>query len=169
MNVYEIWNKISSHQVTGLMYHFQFADMLYFLGFDNLGKDQECHYHKESKVIRENHHFVMKHHNKIITSVHIESVELIPSSWSRYTTIDVDKNTRKTQIMNIFNSWLDWEIHTKEFYTDMYNKAKEQHAIADACRIKEMILDVEDELVYIRKCIHKMQMHDYSVEAILSL
>ena len=169
MNMYEVWSKISSHQITGLMYHFQFADMFYFLGFNKLGKDQECHYHEESESLRKNHCFVLKHHNKVITVGHAAGVELIPSTWSKHTMDDVDKNTRKNHVTSIFDSWLAWELKTKEFYGEMYNTAMEQHAYVDACRIKEMILDVEDELVHIHECINKLKMHEYSLEAMLSL
>ena len=169
MPMHEIWGKICSHQVTGLMYHFQFADMFYFLGLENLGKEQECHYREESDSLRKNHCFVLKHHNKIAIHRHAEGVDLIPSAWAKYNMGDVDKSTRKNQVMTIFETWMRWETQTKELYTEMYNKAKEKHATVDACRIKEMILDVEDELVRISSCINKLKMCDYSVESMLSL
>lgn len=169
MTLCEIWGKISSHQVTGLMYHFQFADMFYFLGLEALGEDQECHYRKESESLRKNHRFVLEHHNKLIMSKHTEGVDLIPGSWAKYTMDDVDKSTRKSQVASIFDSWLNWELQTKELYTEMYLHAKELHATADSCRIKEMILDVENELVCIHKNINKLKMHEYSTESMLSL
>ena len=169
MSLYDIWGKICSHQVTGLMYHFQFADMFYFLGLDNLGKDQECHYREESNSLRENHCFVLKHHGKILTQKHAEGVDLIPSSWIKYTANDVDKSTRKSQVMAIFDSWMNWELKTKELYTEMYDEATNQHALVDACRIKDMIQDVEEELVYIHKCVRTLNMCEHSVEAMLSL
>lgn len=168
-NMYEIWSKVCSHQVTGLMYHFQFADIFYFLGLDNLGKDQECRYHEESKSLRKNHHFVLKHHNKIIVPRRTEGVDLIPSSWAKYSTNDIDKSTRKTQVVSILENWASWELRTKDLYTEMYLKATEQHAVADACRLKEMILSVEDELVRIHEYSDKLKMCDYSTEAMLSL
>lgn len=169
MTIHDIWSKICSHQVTGLMYHFQFADMFYFLGLDNLGREQECHYQKESDSLRCNHRFVMSHHCKIVSSKTTESVNLIPSTWAKYTMHDVDKSTRKSQVVSILDSWMKWETTTKDLYTEMYLRAKELHAMADACRIKEMILDVEDELARIHKYINKLTMCDYSVEAMLSL
>lgn len=169
MSVYEIWNKICAHQVTGIMYHFQFADMFYFLGLDNLGKDQECHYLEESDSLRKNHCFVLRHHNRVLIRNHAEGVDLIPSAWSRYTVGDVDKSTRKSQVANIFESWMNWELKTKELYTEMYHNAKDQRALVDACRIKEMILAVEKELVYIHKCFNKLKMCEYSTESMLSL
>ena len=169
MTIYDIWNKICAHQVTGLMYHFQFADMFYFLGLENLGKSQECRYRKESETLRKNHCFVLKHHGKILMQKHAEGVDIIPSSWSKYTASDVDKSTRKSQVTAIFDSWFNWELQTKELYTDMYNKAKEQLAIVDACRIRELLLAVEDEIVHIRSCVQTLNMHDYSTEAMLSL
>lgn len=169
MNTYDIWSKICSHQVTGLMYHFQFADMFYFLGFDKLGKDQERHYWEESDSLRKNHCFVLKHHCKVIVTNRAESVEVIPSSWSKYVMSDVDKNTRRSHVVSLFDSWATWETKTKEFYTEMYYELKNQHAIADACRVKEMILAVDDELAHVHKCINILKMHDYSLEAITSL
>lgn len=169
MSICEIWSKICTHQVTGLMYHFQFADMFYFLGLNNLGKDQECHYREESDSLRKNHCFVLSHHNKILIHKHAEGVDLIPSAWSKYTVGDVDKSTRKNQVASIFESWMNWELKTKELYTEMYHSAKEQYALADACRIKEMILDVEEELVRIHQCVNKLKMCEYSTESMLSL
>ena len=169
MNIYEIWSRISSHQTTGLMYHFQFADMFYFLGLEKLGKDQDCHYHKESESLRDTHRFVLLHHNKVLIPKHVEGVDLIPGGWIRYAMGDVDRNTRKSQVTSIFDGWLEWENKTKELYTEMRKDAEDQRAIADACRIKELLLDVEDELVYIHKCINTLKMHDYSLEAMLSL
>ena len=169
MTVYEIWSKICSHQVTGLMYHFQFADMFYFLGLEKLGKDQECHYCEESDSLRKNHCFVLRHHNKVVTHKHAESVDLIPSAWSKYIMSDVDKTTRKNHVVNIFDTWMKWELQTKELYTEMYNEVTKQQALADACRIKEMILDVEEELVYIHSCLNKLKMCEYSTESMLSL
>ena len=151
------------------MYHFQFADMFYFLGLDNLGKDQECHYYDESTTLRKNHCFVRKHHNKILTQRHAEGVELIPSAWAKYSIGDVDKNTRKNQVMSIFETWMNWEVRTKDFYTEMYHKLQDQNAIVDACRVHEMILDVEDELARIHECVNKLKMHDYALEVMLNL
>lgn len=169
MTLYEIWSKVCSHQVTGLMYHFQFADMLYFLGLDKLGADQEEHYRKESDALRENHCFVLRHHSKILMTGHAAGIELIPSAWARYSMSDVDKSTRKSQVASIFDSWANWELQTKELYTEMYQEAKQQHALVDACRLKEMILDVEAELVHIRGCINKLKMCEYSTESMLEL
>lgn len=168
-NLYDLWGKICSHQVTGLMYHFQFADMFYFLGLDNLGKKQECHYREESEALRENHRFVLKHHSKILTQRHAEGVELIPNTWARYTATDVDKGTRKSQVMSIFERWLNWEMQTKELYTDVHTQMMEQHAIVDACRVKDLILAVDEEIKRIHCCVHKLNICEYSAEAMLSL
>ena len=169
MTVLDIWNKISSHQITGLMHHFQFADTFYFLGLDALGRDQECRYREESDSVRKNHRFVLEHHNKLIDARHAQGVDLIPSNWFKYSISDVDKTTRRTQIAAVFDAWAGWEVKTKELYAEMYYRLTEMHAVADACRVKEMILSVEEELVRIHKCINKLKMHDYSVEAMLSL
>ena len=169
MTVYEIWGKVCSHQVTGLMYHFQFADMFYFLGFDNLGKAQECRYESESAALRENHRFVLKYHNKVAMHKHAEGVDLIPSTWAKHVKSDVDKSTRKNQLANVFDTWLAWETQTRDLYSEMYLEAKKQHAIVDACRLKEMLLDVEEELAHVRDSINKLKMHEYSTEAALSL
>lgn len=169
MTLYEIWGKICSHQVTGLMYHFQFADMFYFLGLDNLGKNQECHYREESEALRKNHCFVLKHHSKILTQRHAEGLELIPSVWAKYSANDVDRSTRKSQVIAIFDNWATWEARTKNLYCEMYEEAEKQKAHADACRIKEMILDVEKELEYIQQCRLKLNMCDFSVESMLNL
>lgn len=169
MNMYELWSKVCEHQVTGLMYHFQFADMFYFLGLDCLGKEQERHYREESNALRDSHKFVLEHHRKIITENRVENVDLIPSAWTKYTAGDVDKSVRKSQVMSIFDTWLTWETKTRDYYVEMYQKAEEQHAVLDCCRLKELILCVEKELARIQKCINKLKMCDYSPEAMLSL
>ena len=51
----------------------------------------------------------------------------------------------------------------------MYYKAKEQHALVDACRIKDMIFGVEKEIEQVHCYMDKLAMSDYSVETMLSL
>lgn len=161
MNAIEIWSKISDHQIKGIMFHAQMADLFDFLGLHGFKRQQEYHYFDESAKMRGIHRYVINHHNALIPTSRIEDPKTIPSSWTNYTRFDVDKSTRKSSISEALDKWKQWEMTTKAFYSEMFCEFTKEKCIADADKLNELIKDVDQELKGLCRKIIELKAVDY--------
>ena len=116
MTVEEIFSKIAAHMIEGLMIHNEIAQQFNFLGLEGYAL---CHYNHH---IEETHSYMQlcdyysNHYHKLIEILEVTDPKLIPQSWYKYTTIEVDNKTRKEALQIIMNSWINWEKETKKLY-----------------------------------------------------
>lgn len=146
MEVKEIYSKIASHMIKGMMIHAQMADYYDFLGLQGYKRCHEYHYFKESCAYRGVSRYFINHHNMLIPEERIEDPNLIPESWYDHTRDDVDMSTKKSAVKSGLTKWVEWERETKKLYEQMYHELMELNEVASACKIKELICDVDCEL-----------------------
>lgn len=160
MELKEIYSKIITHQINGIMLHHRAESLFDFLMLNGLKSWSECQYFKESLCMRKTICYVINHHNIMPKEEQPSEPDIIPSSWYGYTRFDVDISTKKSKIKEMFSKWHDWERDTKKFYSDMYNELINIGHIADSVEIKKLISDVDKEL----KCIDKKWLEYKSVD-----
>lgn len=146
MTVDEIFNKIASHMIEGIMYHDEFAKAFDFLGLWGYARCQDYHHLEEESSYRCLSHYYAKHYFKLLQPEEVHKPEVIPQSWFKYTTQDVDPGTKKTAIRDLMNKWIAWEKSTKELYQVMRQELTTMGEIAASLYIDECIKDVTKEL-----------------------
>ena len=146
MELKEIYSKIASHQIKGMMIHAQLADYYDFLGLQGYKRCHEYHYLKESCAYRGISRYFINHHNMLIPEEKIEDPEVIPESWFEHTRDDVDSATKKNAVKSGLTKWVEWERETKKLYEQMYQELMNIGEVASAFKIKELICDVDCEL-----------------------
>lgn len=146
MELEKIYSDISTHMIKGLMLHEQLSNYYDFLGLEGYKRCHEYHYMKESISYRSLCRYYVNHHNKLIKEQEFDNPDVIPSSWYQYTRQDVDTNIKRNAVKNGLTMWVDWERDTKKMYEQMYKELIEIDEVASACKIKELIKDVDKEL-----------------------
>ena len=164
MTAIELYSKLATHMLKGVMMHEQLANYYDFLGLYGYKKCHEYHFMTEMRTYRKVCRYVIEHHNVLIPDVKPVDPEVIPDSWYRYNRMEVDNTTRKNAVKNGLNTWVEWEKETKELYSTLYKQFLELDAVADACYIKCLVADVDEEL----KCAEQYQLTKESVNYELS-
>ena len=167
MTIAEIFKKISTHQIEGLMLHDQLADYFDFLNLHGYKRMHEYHYLSESISMRTTHRYYINHYNMLIEEDDVSSPSVLPSTWKLRTRYDVDIGTRKKSVLNAFEKWKTWECDTKELYEKLYSEACELCEIAAALKIKELIADVDQELKYAERMFIELKSVDFDMTYIL--
>lgn len=167
MTVEEIFNTLAIHMIEGIMYHDEFAKAYYFLGLYGFAKCQEYHHIEETKNYLSLLHYYSTHYHKLLTIKEVSSPKIIPENWYKYTTMDVDANTKRNAIKTLMYKWIEWEKETKELYQKMYKELCSLGEIAAANKIQYYILDVDDELKHAEKKLIKMETIAYNLDILI--
>ena len=165
MTAHEIFAEISSHQITGVMFHEQMADYYDFLGLPGYKRMHEFHYFAESTAMRSVHRYFINHFGKLINFAHPANPAAIPASWFNYGRFDVDPSTKRKAIKEGFSKWRDWEAATKKLYEGFYKSLCDLGEIAAAGKVRQLLDAVDQEL----KCVERMKLDLDSVDYDLSI
>ena len=168
MTVEEIFSKISAHMIQGMMIHEQFANYYDFLGLKGYKRCHEYHYLDETCSYRGICRYYINHYNKIIPDVEIDAPEIIPSSWYNYTRQDVDAGTKRNAVKTGLQTWRDWEIKTKKLYEQMYKELMAIDEVAGACKVKQLIIDVDCELKKVERYHLNKEATNYDMSGIIA-
>ena len=166
MTVSEIFSKIIAHQIKGLMVHEQLANFYDFLNLHGYKRCHEYHYIEESACMRTVQRYYINHYNKLAKKENIEEPKIIPDSWYNYSRWDVDGGTRQNALKTGISTWIEWEKETKTLYEAMYKELCTLDEIAAACKVKELICDVDCELKYAEREGLKLKAIDYDLNSV---
>lgn len=167
MTVEEIFTKLATHMVEGMMIHDAMTKAYDFLGLYGFAKCHEYHHIEETKGYMRLLHYYSAHHHKLLSITDIPRPDIIPANWYKYTTRNVDPNTKRQSVKMMMEKWVAWEQDTKKLYQEMYSELTNLGEIADACEIKCYILDVSEELKHAEKKIIKLETIDYNIGTII--
>ena len=82
----------------------------------------------------------------LIPETRFENKNIIPESWYSHERGDVDSATKKNAVKSGLTKWVEWERETKDLYEQLYKEAMELGEVTSACKIKELVKDVDCEL-----------------------
>ena len=168
MELAEIYSKIASHMIKGVMFHTQMADYYDFLCLQGYRACHEYHMYDEMCAYRSLCHYVINHHNMLIPDERIESPNAIPATWYKHVRQDVDPSTKKEAVKQGLVAWVNWEKKTKKFYEQMYVELMNLDEIASACEVKKLITDVDDELKNAEQYLLDKEAINYDMTIIIS-
>lgn len=168
MTVEEIFSKLSSHMVKGLMTHSDYADYYYFLNLCGYGDTHNKHYVMESNAHRELNKWYILHYNKLIPQERIDYESVIPESWYNYKRFDVDRNTLKKSVELGLTTWVEWERDTKKFYEQMFKELMGLDEISAAMYVKRLIDDVSEELCHAENYLLQKRAVDFNISDMIA-
>lgn len=167
MTVEEIFGKLASHMVEGIMIHDDMANAYDFLGLCGFAKCHDHHHIEETKNYRCLSHYYSTHYHKLLKLNELEQPKIIPDTWRKYSTPDVDVNTKRNAVKDLMNKWVTWERDTKKLYQEMRQELCAIGEVAAALKIDCYICDVDEELIWAEKKWMKLETLGYDIGTIL--
>lgn len=163
----EVFSKIDAHMKTGMILHDQLANYYDFLGLMGFKRLHEYHFLREAVSMRGLNRYFINHHNMLIDDgeMHIESA--IPQAWHKTTRRDVGISTKRSAAKSGMDMWAEWERKTKKLYEECYCALCDSGEIAAACKVKQLVADVDMELKEADRLALKMQAIDYDMPTMI--
>lgn len=167
MTVEEIFSTLAAHMIKGLMVHDQMANAYGFLNLCGYKKCHEYHYFAESKNYRHLYNYYLTHYHKLLPEQKIEDPQIIPTTWLKYTKMDVDANTKRTAVKDLMKKWADWEKETKALLEKSYKELCDLGEVCAAEKVLCFLHDVSRELKYIQEKTIDMEVLNYDIGGII--
>lgn len=168
MTVEEIFNKLASHMVEGIMYHDDFAKAYDFLGLRGYARCHDYHHIEEECGYRCLSHYYATHYFKLLQLEPLTQPSIIPESWYKYSTQAVDSGTKRNAVKELMNKWVEWEKSTKQLYQEMRHELINLNEVAAALYLDKYIEDVDKELCHAQKKLLILETLGYDMNHIIS-
>ena len=153
--------------VEGTRFHNELAKAYDFLGLYGYNKCHIYHYFEEEKGCNDLLHYYHTHYFKLLQIENIPQQEIIPTTWFKYTSQDVDINTRRSAIKDIIIKWINWEESTKKLYQSMYFELTNISEISAALELEKYIKNVSKELSDAHKKLIELEAINYDMPTIM--
>lgn len=127
---------------------------------------QKEHYDDELKKYKDMMCYYITNHFKLL-KIETEKREVIPETWYKYTTQQVDNGTRQNAIKELITKWIEWEKDTKKLYEDLYLKLTNLREVAEAIKLEKLIKDVNKELGEAQQLLIKLETINYDLTVIV--
>ena len=120
MTVEEVFGKLVARMREGVQFHRDMSDAYDFIGLYGFAREQNKHMIEEMKGCRKLAHYYLTHYHKLIMVAPVEIHSIIPETWYKYTTMNVDMNTKQKSVKDLMGKWIEWEKSQKKLYEEMY-------------------------------------------------
>lgn len=147
----QVFIKIVSHVISGIMMHQDLANYFAFLGLHKYEAEQRKHYREESKLLDKIHSHYISTYCKLLPSTKVDIPKYIPDTMFNHVTEDLGTNDVRQAVKTIFKTWVDWEEETKQLFEDSYIKLLNSSAVCSSMFLKSMVKDVNEELAEARR------------------
>lgn len=151
MKVQDIFYKIINHLLEGMMVHEQLANYFAFLVLKGYQYCHEYHHLNETCSYRKIQQYYIDHYNFLLPEPQPNIIQTIPSNWYNHSKQDITTELKQESIQKGMLAWRNWEYETKKLYEQAYNDLISISEIAGAELIKELIIDVDNELSEVEK------------------
>ena len=166
MTVEEIFNNVCNHMIEGVHYHERIASVFNFLGLRGFYKSHVWHSIEEMENYYCLTNYYSMHYYKLL-NYEIKIPTLIPDSWQKYTTPEIDSGTKKHTIKELMDKWIQWEIETKRLYESARKQLYDLNEVAAALEIDKYIQDVSDELAQAQDQLIELETINYDLIEII--
>ena len=163
MRTGEIFTRISTHQIEGMMLHDQMADAFAFLALPGFKRMHEYRFAEETKSMREVHAYFIEHCNMLLDEGRPEDPKALPRSWHGYTRQQVSYETKRKAVREMMERWVEWERETKACYEKAYAELTECNEVMAACFVKGMLEEVTEELAFAEELYLRMHGTDFDM------
>lgn len=167
MTIEEIFIQLAKHMKKGVETHRQFMNAYDFLGLKGYYQCHYYHYLTEFQNCHLLYHYYMIYQNKLLNIDYNEKVEIIPSSWYKYTQFEVDVNTRRNAIKEMMQKWIEWETSTKALLQELCKELDNLNELAIKEKFLKFLYDVSDELNEAKEEYLKLESIGYDIVSII--
>lgn len=164
----DIFAKLSQHMVQGIMFH---EGMVDYYNFMNLPGYAACHcWHAkcEAKSRRALREWYIRHCGRLVPHHANSAQDVIPANWYNYTQMEVSPSDIQKAVRDGLEKWVEWETQTKAMYENAYSALMQEGHIAAACFVRDLVLDVSEELATAQRYLLNKKAGGYDIGAILS-
>lgn len=162
----EVFAKISTRLIEGMMLHDRMADYYDFLGLMGFKRMHEYKFLKDSVELRGVRRYYINHFNMLLTDQASAPEWNIPASWFDHYRIDVGSETKKNAVKSGVEKWCEWEHESKHLYETCYRELCESDEIAAACKIKELIMRADMAAKCADRLLIRLKGMDYDMPTI---
>lgn len=166
MKAAEIFGRVSTQMVEGMMMHDQMADAYAFLALPKLSALHERRFEEETESMRHLHRYMINHFNMLLEERHPSDPHALPNSWHGYTRQQVTAETKRKAVRELMEHWVKWERETKRCYEKAYIDLIEAGEVAAAMRVKRLVCDVDEELEHAELMHLRMESTGYELAEI---
>lgn len=167
MTIEEVFARLSSHMIKGLMIHDQFSKAYGFLNLCGYQKSHEYHYYEESWNYHCLEDYYLEHYNKMIPEEKVENPAIIPVAWYKYEKKNVDVNTKRGAIKTMMEKWIAWEEETKKLLESSYKELYDMGEVCAALKISYFLKKVSEELKRAQEKIINLESTGYDIALII--
>lgn len=168
MTASEVFAKINAHMIEGIMFHDQMTDYFDFLSLRGYKRLHEYHMLSEVANRRSLNRYYINHFDMLIPEAELSDPKTTPDNWRKINRANVDISTKRRAIRDGFVRWKDWETETKKLYEQSYKELYDMGEIAAACKIKELVCDVDMELKHADRLSIMLYSIDYDIISVYS-
>lgn len=145
-NCKEAFSLLSQRQVTALMFHSEMSEMFHFLGLSGFEALHRYQYLTESIAHLDMKHYYLDSKGVLLPDGGVDSIDVIPSEWLRYTQEDVTPQVRDQAIQKALEQYEDWEKETKLVYEKYIAYLLAWQQVSDALYLSHLLEEVNTEL-----------------------
>ena len=166
MTIDEIFSKMATHMVEGLMIHDQLSQAFCYLGLYGYEKIHLHQYEDESQAYKDIARYYILNKCKTVEVGKVDDPGILKRQWFESYSYDIRPSTRKQIVDECFKLWVDWEHDTKQLYQDLYVKALAIGEVSDAAKIQDYVVEVGEEWVKAKDIWQKLRSVDFDLVAI---
>ena len=151
MNIQEIFLQLTNHMLEGMMVHEQLANYFAFLVLQGYQCCHEYHHLDETLNYRRLQQYYIEHYNLLLPEPQPTIIQTIPPVWYNIDRQQITIQDKQEGIKKGMLAWQNWEYETKKLYEQSYSNLLSIAEVASAEQIKELIIDVDNELVEVEQ------------------
>lgn len=170
MQVDEIFKDIRDHMLQGVMMHSQLTDIACITNIDFLYCQQKLRHEEESDNLKEFEKYYINNYDKILQPM-TSFKSIIPKEvlGSYENTVKMNHEMISTCAEYIMKTWVDWESESKTLYSMRYLNLFDMHEIAASQVVKDLIVDVDQELTIAKRLQQLLSSVNYDISSILTI
>lgn len=164
----DVFSKISSHMIKGIMIHEELANYFGFLKLCNYEREQTKRYVSESKSLAKLHSYYTGHYCKLFPKTSIEIPSVIPEAYFGHESSELDAKDIRSSVKSIFERWVEWEEETKALYVECYIELRDNISdVTAAIMVMDLIKDVDEELMKAKNHWYVLKNSNYDIVLIM--
>lgn len=167
MTVSEIFEKISTRQIEGMMLHNDMANYYDFLGLKGYKRMHEYHYLCESIGSRKTNRYFINNYDMMIKPVPVNSESHIPMIWFDYSRIDVEPDSKREAVKSSVDKWINWKHETMRHYEQLFAELMTINEVEASFYVHKLAKDARKELKYAKRLRICLKSVGYDLDAII--
>lgn len=167
MTIEEVFTKMASHILDGVMIHEQLVHYHNFLHLPGYAAFHTERCLEESAGYMRLYKYYINHYGKLIPNVRVVQTDVIPKTWYSHSKKDIDSSTFRSSVKSGLEMWVKWEKETQKLYQELYAELIKLGEIASAKFISEYICDVTNELSEAERYYLNKKIRDYDINDIM--